>query len=306
MFWARLGSEHQRELDAYGPEGIKRRQALRYFTWRWGLSALPRSEQFRFLVSHTSPRQWLEAACGRQNLSDQAWHGVAWSRRDRWLYSFATRLLWDFARTRDVLGVLDRPEPELGGPLPVRRHDRLISQDLANSSLEASAIARALDGRTPRSIIEVGAGYGRTAYALLHVFPDATYTIIDIEPALSISRWYLSQLFPTERLRFLRPDDVAPDWPARFDLGVSISSLAEMTVEQVRHYLDLFGGLVAGGTVYLKQWESWRNPDDGVTLTFDRYPIPATWELLFKERAPVQTRFMQAAWRVPTSRKAQP
>ncbi|MEA2685180.1 MAG: hypothetical protein QOE93_375, partial [Actinomycetota bacterium] len=112
-------------------------------------------------------------------------------------------------------------------------------------------------------------------------------------------RWYLSALFPAERLRFLHPDEISAEGPDQFDLAVSISSLAEMTPEQVRHYLDLFDRIMAGGIVYLKQWTSWPNPEDGVTMTFDRYPIPTSWRLLLKETAPVQTAFTQAAWAVP-------
>jgi len=101
------------------------------------------------------------------------------------------------------MGVTRLPEPALGQPLPVTWRGRLISQDLANTALEVAAIGRALAGRKPRSILELGAGYGRTAYALLSLFPEATYTIVDIEPALTISRWYLSELFGADRLRFL-------------------------------------------------------------------------------------------------------
>lgn len=302
-FWAHLGSEHQRALDAFGPDGVKRQQALRYFTWRWGFSSILRSEQFRFLLTHTSPFHWVRAAREPVDLSDEAWHRIGWSRRDRWLYSFATRLVWDFALMKDCLRVLDQIEPAIGDPLPVRHRGRLISQDLANSALEVGSIGSALGGREPQSILEVGAGYGRTAYALLSVYPNATYTIVDIEPALSISQWYLSQLFASERLRFLRPDQLAPDCGEIFDLGVSISSLAEMTGEQLQHYILLFDRAVAGGTVYLKQWKSWRNPTDGITLAFDEYPIPPNWGLLFKSTAPVQTSFAQGAWAVPRQRE---
>lgn len=72
-----------------------------------------------------------------------------------------------------------------------------------------------------------------------------------------------------------------------------------MTGEQVARYLALFDEVAAGGTVYLKQWQRWRNPEDGITLEFAAYPVPARWRRLFEERAPVQTNFRQAAWRVP-------
>lgn len=183
--------------------------------------------------------------------------------------------------------------------MPVHGKGRLISQDLANSSLKANATARALDGRMPGSIVEVGAGYGRTAYALLSVFPETTYTVVDIEPALTISRWYLTSLSPAERLRFVEPHDVGELHEGCVDLVVSVSSLHEMRPDQVAGYLRLFDRIAASGVVYLKQWERWTNTVDGVTLAFDEYPVPPRWRPVFDESAPVQSNFRQAAWRVP-------
>jgi putative sugar O-methyltransferase len=295
LFWERLGAAHRRDLAEHGFGQVKRRQALRYFTWRWQLGALRRSEQFRFLLRHTRPRTWLAALAAPTELADAAWVGVPWSRADRRLYAVAVRLLWEYARGRDRLGVLALPEPALGAPLPVHWRGRLISQDLANGALEAEAIDRALGGRRPERILEIGAGYGRTAYVLMSLYPRATYTVVDIEPALSIAGWYLPQLFPPERLRFRTP--AALD--GAFDLAVSISSLHEMTPEQIGGYLDRLDRLVAGGVVYLKQWRAWRNPADAVTIRFDDHPVPAGWRRLFDEPSPVQTRFRQAAWTLP-------
>jgi len=144
----------------------------------------------------------------------------------------------------------------------------------------------------------VGAGYGRTAYALLHAFPEATYTVVDIEPALTISRWYLSELFPARQLRFLTPDEAEslPDRSA--GLVIAISSLHEMTAGQIDRYFDLFDRVGRGGRLYLKQWERWSNPDDGITVRFSGYPVPAHWRLCFDEAAPVQTNFRQAGWEI--------
>jgi putative sugar O-methyltransferase len=298
-FWERLGADHTRDLETYGLEQFKRRQALRYFTWRWSWNSLRRSEQMRYLLAHTSPLTWYRCATARSDLSDRAWRGVAWGRHDRWLYSFAVRLLWEYARSRDQASVLRLPEPTLGDPLPVYWRGRLISQDLANSALEASAIARALQGRVPSSILEIGAGYGRSAYVLLNLYPTATYTIVDIEPAIRISRSYLSQLFPDRQISFLSPAQ-AMELPVRsVALALSISSLQEMTAAQVQGYLSLLDRVAAGGSVYLKQWARWWNPEDRVSQRFDDYPVPPHWRALFKEQSPVQTAFRQAAWALP-------
>jgi hypothetical protein len=271
---------------------------LRYFTWQWRWSALHRSEQARFLLHSTPLRTLVRCLLAPTDLSDASWAGVQWPRRDRWLFVFATRLLWEFARRSGAAWILDLEEPKLGRPFPVRWRGRLISQDLANSGLEASAMLRALDGREPDHVLEVGAGYGRDAYVLLNVFPRCSYTIVDLEPALGIARAYLTELFPNRRLKFLSPDQLDAIPPRSVALAFSISSLQEMTPDQIRGYLSFLDTVVVpSGIVYLKQWREWLNPLDGVKTTFSAYPLPPRWATLFVERAPVQTGFQQGAWR---------
>jgi hypothetical protein len=300
-FWERLAGEHSDALTKSGPEWVKRTQALRYFTWRWRGTVALRGEQFRFLRSRTSPLTWIRCATARTDLSDQAWNGVTWTRTERWTYAFAVRLLWEFARGHDSCNALALPEPLLGNPFPVLWRGRLISQDLANSALEAAAIRRAVGKGDVRAFLEIGAGYGRTAYVLLNVFPGSTYTVVDIEPALSLSRWYLTQLFPPERLRFLRPDEALNLAPGSIDVALSISSLQEMTAAQVAGYLTLLNRIAYGGIVFLKQLANWKNPDDGIAMRFGDYPVPERWVPLFREVAAVQTYFEQAAWHLPVS-----
>jgi putative sugar O-methyltransferase len=298
-FWSQLGAEHERQLAEHGLDAFKRKQALRYFTWRWRPRHMLRSEQLRFLARNSSPQTWGEVLREPIDLDDELWRDCGFSRGERRMTVIATRLIWAYAELHGSPQVLALEEPELGSPLPVRWRGRLISQDLANCALELRAIERALQGRTPASIVEIGGGYGRSAYALLSRFPEATYTIVDIDPARTISSWYLSQLFDPERLRFVAPDEAGALADGAFDLAVSISSLQEMTPAQVAEYLTLLDRTAAGGTVYLKQWETWRNPADDVELRFRDYPVPARWERVLDEPAPVQTRFVQAAWRLP-------
>jgi putative sugar O-methyltransferase len=299
VFWRRLAAAHIRDLQTHGFDHFKRRQALRYFTWQWDLRRLPRSEQMAFLLRHSTPAAWIRCALTRANLAPDSWKPLPWRASGRWLYTFAIRLLWLYAEDHGHRGVIELDEPRLGAPPPVRLHGRLISQDLANSALEVKAMARALDGRRPASILEVGAGYGRVAYALLSVYPEAHYTIVDIEPALSISRWYLTQLFDQTRLSFIAAGDAGSLTGARFDLALSISSLQEMTSEEVTEYLAIFDRVATGGVVYLKQWEEWHNPDDGILMRFRDWPIPSRWHRILHRHAAVQTRFIEAAWALP-------
>jgi putative sugar O-methyltransferase len=297
-FWQDLAREHAEQLDQYGLSDFKRRQALRYFTWQWRWREASRSEQLRFLLAGTPKRHLARALATPQPLSSALWRGLPWGLGDRFLYALATRLLWLYAETHGDQRVLALGEPALGNPPPVVWRGRMVSQDLANCALEAEAINRALEGRTPTSIIEIGAGYGRTAYSLLGLFPEASYTIVDIEPALTLSRFYLTTLYPNRDVRYVDAESGVLDIPASIDLAVSISSLHEMTPQQVSSHLLLLDSVVVDGVVFLKQWYRWHNPVDDVLMEFDRYPIPAAWSLVFREPSPVQTRFAQAAWRV--------
>jgi putative sugar O-methyltransferase len=297
MFWKELAAEHSDSIATFGLDDVKRRQALRYFTWQWRWRHIHKSEQMRFLLRHSRVSALVRALWRPGSLGDQTWESTPWSKPDRWLFVFATRLLWSYASGADH-PALQLEEPRLGNPLPVYWNGRLISQDLANTSLELDALGRG-GGGEPREIVEIGAGYGRTAHALLSLHPGANYTIVDIEPTISISRWYLTQLFDPARLTFVPADEVDRLDDRQFDVGISISSLQEMTPDQVRDYLALLDRTVSGH-VYLKQWQHWHNPVDDADMIFGEYPFPAGWRRTLWERCPVQTNFMQGVWRTPS------
>jgi putative sugar O-methyltransferase len=297
-FWEQLGNEHAVDLERHGFDRAKRVQALRYFNWRWRPRQLAGSEQLRFLVRHARLSDWRAAFSRPLGASGHEWDDVDWTVGERRAYVIAVRLLWRYASRHGDPAIMQLEEPELGAPLPVRLGGRLVSQDLANCALEAVPIISALGDRTPTRIVEVGGGYGRNAFALLHRFPQARYTIVDIEPAASIARWYLGQLVPG-RFDVITPEDALALDPEAFDVGLSISSLQEMRPDQIEGYLAMFDRLCAGGVVYLKQWEVWDNPVDGVRVRLADYPVPDRWQRVLHERCPVQTHFLQAAWDVP-------
>src|ERR1700730_18385889 len=93
-FWRQLGADHASSLASHGFDDIKRRQALRYFTWQWRWRHVGRSEQLRFLLRESSPLSIASALWRPGPLDSQTWVGPSWSRLDRRLYIFATRLLW--------------------------------------------------------------------------------------------------------------------------------------------------------------------------------------------------------------------
>ena len=237
-------------------------------------------------------------------------------------YAFYVAVLWEYARSHETLGLLERlEEPELGRPISIDYLGRRISEDLCNSALELSSIAEGLarDGADPGLVIELGPGYGRVAWAFLEAFPTARYVLVDIPPALAIAERYLSTLYPDRsvfsfrhfdaydevaaeleraQIAFLTPNQLDLVPPLGADLFVNISSLHEMRPEQIAHYLRQVG-VHCRGHFYTKQWLRSVNNYDGLVIHREDYPIPSAWTPLFDRRHPVQTRFFEAMYRLP-------
>jgi putative sugar O-methyltransferase len=196
-------------------------------------------------------------------------------------------------------------EPTLGNPIRVYRNGRLISQDIVNSLRERNSILAAIgaDGSTRFTLAELGAGYGRLGYLLLET-TTCRYFVFDIPPALYLSQWYLTTLFPGRRvfrfrrferfeevkdelsradIAFFTPNQLTKFPSGYFDVSVAISSMHEMRHDQIRHYMALLGRTTRYA-LYLKQQKGYVNPVDNLVIGKDDYPIPFGW-------APTNERF---------------
>ncbi len=237
----------------------------------------------------------------------------------RELYALFVGLLWHYASQNDRYGILKNlAEPEVGDPLRVMLDGKLISQDVANSVREFTAVMDHLPEGTvrPLCIAELGAGYGRLA----HVFSSALacrYWIFDIPPALYVSQWYLSRVFPNKRIFHFRHfnhfDEVREEVTSSdlcfftanqlelvpddtLDAFVSISSLQEMTPAQIDNYL----GLIQRKTrelVYFKQWIRSQNPMDGLVLDRGVYTLRGEWSAALERTDAIQDLFFEIVYR---------
>lgn len=108
------------------------------------------------------------------------------------------------------------------------------------------AIARS--GRAVH-ICEIGGGYGALAHWFRQAFPDCSYTIIDLPESLLFSRLYLSLsygdvpngygLSPVDRGFRFTPNYIAEQLDEPFDLVINTLSFSEMSLHQVRKYVEL-------------------------------------------------------------------
>ncbi|MCW4117008.1 putative sugar O-methyltransferase [Aurantimonas sp. MSK8Z-1] len=231
------------------------------------------------------------------------------------LYRAMVTLEWEFALANDPLGLCDRlVEPELGNPIRILHRGKLISQDLATSAIEINAMLPPLYeaiGAGEISVLELGAGYGRLAHAILNTQRVKRYVIVDIPPALYASQWYISTLFPDLKVFTFRPFD---SWDAVreeaeaadvlcllphqieqlpdgfVDIALTVSSLHEMLPQQADNYLQQMAR-VSRHMIASKQYWVYNNPYDELVLRQEDYAWPAGFERIVLKNDPLNPVF---------------
>jgi putative sugar O-methyltransferase len=319
QFWADLNKKNIRMLSIDGLNRFKRTVSLNYFNW---LISSRKHPFYKYLENKTNISGILRSIVSaerkidvRITTEDREIRLTNEQRRD---YVDFVVMVWEIMRQHDKLG-LSRivREPLVGDPIRIRKGLKLISQDLANSIIEYNTIAPYLPNAISKrpAVGEIGAGYGRLAYVAAEV-GALRYTIFDIPPALAVAEFYLSKTLPHKRIFKFRPfrsfaevereleeADIVlctanqilmfPDkW---FSLMLSISTLPEMSPEQVAIYLGQMRRLASNG-IFLKQWSNWRNEADGTQLLPDDYSPGEGWTLALDRQDPIIPDFFNRMW----------
>lgn len=108
-------------------------------------------------------------------------------------------------------------------------------------------------------VCEIGSGYGRTAYGVLCIWTVVDrYTIVDIEPAKSLSRDFLTRMGVIDRVRY------SPVVPPGTDLVISISLFDELTPPEITRYMEQIS--THSRYFYCKYQYPWFNEVDQVTV----------------------------------------
>ena len=298
-YWDHLNEKNLNQLSDSGIDNFKRTVNLNYFNFNVEVNNKD-ADQFYWLLENTK-QSYL-------NLRDVNKLSNGFER-----YNLFVLLLWEYARSHDIEKLLDElEEPEEGNPYRIYFNNKLISQDLANSTLEYYSVVKNSDIliRQDLKIAELGAGYGRNAYVYLKRFPNVKYFIIDIPPALYISQNYLSKMFPNRKIYlfnesinmekikdsdiiFLMPHQLHQLPDKIFDLFLTISTLHEMRLDQISNYLRLIKKLTSG-YFYNKQWYNCPMPFEGITITPDDYVVPGKC-FMYRTAYP-QVGFFESLW----------
>ena len=131
---------------------------------------------------------------------------------------------------------------EIGSPIFIRFGEYQICMDYLQALYEIAFIKDSLQGRDNPTILEIGAGYGRTCHSILSNFEVCLYYIVDLENSLWLAQRYLKEVLEQdqfERIRFVLADSFKSSLgQAEVDLSINIDSFAEMDASVVNYYLE--------------------------------------------------------------------
>lgn len=318
-FWEELALKNIAQLRDGGFENFKRTVNMKYFNWN--VLGIVRHQLIPVFRHWLKNPDWSVFDARFPDYRDSRYENIkSFNPLSAQIYRLYVAMLCHFVSAEDSLGLLAKiDEPQVGNPFNIIYKGHLTSQDLCNSIHEfyRAGGASAADGRA-WNVAELGAGYGRVGDVFLRALPAATYCIIDIPPALNLSQEYLSTVFPNEKIfryrRFENFEDVREEFessrirflaahqiellPAKqFDLVLNISSLHEMTLEQISNYLMQIGR-VCRGNFYTKQWRRSRAKSNGFVIGEFEYPIPPSWKCLYHRQHPIQRMFFEALYEI--------
>lgn len=302
-----------RELLSYGYDKFKHTVANQYCMWLEE-SDFPETiksitSQLIFLISHLSQK---EIASARKIAGKLP----VFPHRTK-DFNLITLLLWQYVKNQGLEKKLAQlSEPLEGSPPAINFEGHLISQDIANSLLELDTIRRHTEPDSIRTVLEIGAGYGKSAFVWLYLGGIKKYIIVDIPPALYISQRYLGSQFPEKKVFKYRDfksfDEIELEYnqadliflmPWQFemlpaqcvDLIFAINSLNEMNIDIIKRYFKIFANL-GKKYLYMKEWKVWESENGKINR--NDYPIPADWKCLVNRECRVQTDYFEALYKL--------
>lgn len=155
-------------------------------------------------------------------------------------------------------------------------------------------------GHSRKNVLEVGPGSGNLASLILHYFPDAKVTLVDLPETMQLSFFYLRSLFPNRlhllpnelsipgakgaNCTFLTPAQLGVLSDTSIDLAVNIHSFQEMLYPQIDAYFSTFDRVLAHGghSLIVNRAEKSPTPmevssDGSDCIRFGEYPWPTSW-----------------------------
>ena len=195
-------------------------------------------------------------------------------------YNLVLLLLYESVKSRDINKYLNQLA-KLESKSIIKKPSLIINdveivQDDLNSLLEFEQIEKLLKNINAKNnkILEVGAGSGRTAKAIMSIFDNTKYVIADIPPAINLCMDNLKKYFPHKSIAkgfnlnnqidlntalekndilFIFPHQIKLFEKKTFDISLAIDCLHEMEKKVIKIYMSMFEDV--SKLLYFKIWE---------------------------------------------------
>lgn len=325
-FWKGFGKAHVQVLERYGIENFKRTVSHHYQNYFMDSYNDPQVRQlFKTWTANLTTEPWMNTIeipdhVGmpfKNDVMKTPMYRLA-NREALEIYRVSVGLLWEYVKKSDSFNVLEKlPESEIGNPIRIWRKGQLISSDIAHSVRERNMLLQALQLKGNECLIvgELGAGHGRLA----EIFGRSTnyrHFIFDITPALYVSQWYISALFPNEKVFKFRPFDdfeeirdelqecrfafftsnqiekIPKDY---FNLFINMNSLAEMRLDQINNFLGHIDRVTEMAFLSRQEVKS-LNEVELVPLNKSNFAMPSRWRLVVDKLDDIYPDYFNQIW----------
>jgi len=231
-------------------------------------------------------------------------------------------ILYENIKSKNIFKNYDKIEKELylKYNYQLEIDNKIITQYMLTSLLEYEKIKTLTKSiKRPLNILELGAGYARTANMILSLDKDVKYVIADLPPTVFFAKKNLSNSFPqkkiasafeitnkNEMMKAFKENDILFIFPHQinlfekktFDVSLAIGCLCEMEKAQIINYMKIFENY--SNFLYFQVWEN-----SGLPYSFYQYysihkksdySIKESWIEHFKERCIIPSNIFEAGY----------
>lgn len=184
-----------------------------------------------------------------------------------------------------------REKYEMGSPYPAGAREILLDSkvgsppDVLGMTITSLHFAYAIAELSryaplwPKRVTEIGGGFGGFARVFLSLHDRNRITLVDFQEMLDLQKWYLERHDLEERANFRLPDQ-SPIGSS--DAFVNMTSMCEMTMDQIAHYIREAERTLLVGGLFLSV-----NHEHCVETYQSEWPwSPGCWELLHQQPFP--------------------
>jgi putative sugar O-methyltransferase len=171
-------------------------------------------------------------------------------------------------QTNDRYSLIDLSSPTVGNPYGVFFDGVLVRTSSDYQHYCSHKIALLLEKR-PGAVMEIGGGFGGTAYYLLRDCPGITYLDFDVPESIALTTYYLIKCFPERKVLLygegemtaaslksydivLMPLYLLPQVPGKsIEIAFSSHAMSDISSAAMKEYLDQISRTTSGHFWYI-------------------------------------------------------